>query len=277
MLYLKMFFGVKKVKRIFKKSVVLISLVLAMVVLFSSCADKEGTAVAVQNKSVPLIIEFDGKIITVEDTEGQSIEEILKDVKIQLTDTDIISVDTSKKLSEGIVIRILSKATVIIKNTIDNTENKIVLVGSSVKDALDAAGVKLADNQITNYKLTDPLEDGMEIVISIKEEPTTQAYVPEDDSDDSDDSDYRPDYNSNSNSNSGSGSSSSVTRAPETTKAPAPTKAPETTKAPAPTKAPETTSGRTIVNVDIYEDCDGSGHGVKVITYSDGTQEEVPF
>ena len=50
-----------------------------------------------------------------------------------------------------------------------------------------------------------------------------------------------------------------------------------TTKAPAPTKAPETTSGRTVVNVEIYEDCDGSGHGVKVITYSDGSQEEIEF
>ena len=35
--------------------------------------------------------------------------------------------------------------------------------------------------------------------------------------------------------------------------------------------------GKTIVSVKVYEDCDGSGHGVKVITYSDGTQKEVPF
>lgn len=35
--------------------------------------------------------------------------------------------------------------------------------------------------------------------------------------------------------------------------------------------------GKTIVSIEIYEDCDGSGHGIKVITYSDGTQEEVIF
>lgn len=34
---------------------------------------------------------------------------------------------------------------------------------------------------------------------------------------------------------------------------------------------------KTIVSVQYYDDCDGSGHGVKVITYSDGTQEEVPY
>ena len=36
-------------------------------------------------------------------------------------------------------------------------------------------------------------------------------------------------------------------------------------------------SERYVVSVEVYEDCDGSGHGVKVITYSDGSQEEVPF
>lgn len=47
---------------------------------------------------------------------------------------------------------------------------------------------------------------------------------------------------------------------------------------PTPTRPTESTKPqKEIVSVQIYEDCDGSGHGVKVITYSDGTQEEVPF
>lgn len=36
-------------------------------------------------------------------------------------------------------------------------------------------------------------------------------------------------------------------------------------------------SEKEVVSVEVYEDCDGSGHGVKVITYADGTQEEVAF
>ena len=39
----------------------------------------------------------------------------------------------------------------------------------------------------------------------------------------------------------------------------------------------EEATEKTVVSVEVYEDCDGSGHGVKVITYSDGTQEEVPY
>ena len=254
----------------FKKIVAAICLCTLMVGLFCSCGNKESTEVISSGKAFPVTIEIDGKLITVEDSEGKSIDEILKDAKITLNDSDIISVDADKKLSEGIVIRLLRKVTVNIKNTIDNTERTMVIVGSTVKDAVDAAGIKLADNHTTNYKLTDALEDNMEIVISVKEEPTTtEVYVPQDDSDNGSDSNSGNNSNSNNRPNSNSGSS--------VTKAPTPTKAPETTKAPAPTKAPETTSGRTIVNVDIYEDCDGSGHGVKVITYSDGTQEEVAF
>ena len=35
--------------------------------------------------------------------------------------------------------------------------------------------------------------------------------------------------------------------------------------------------GKTVVATEYYEDCDGSGHGIKVITYSDGSMEEVPY
>jgi hypothetical protein len=56
---------------------------------------------------------------------------------------------------------------------------------------------------------------------------------------------------------------------------------PETTE-PAPTEPevtePEPSQGeKTVVSTEVYYDCDSSGHGVKIITYSDGTQEEVYF
>ena len=261
---------------IFKKTVVIISLCMLMVVLFCSCGSEEVAKVNSPATSIPVTIEIDGKLITVEDTDGQSIEEILKDAKITITENDIISVDTNKKLSEGIVIKILRKVSVKINNSINDTEQNIVLVGSTVADALEAAGIKLADNHTTNYKSTDALEDGMEIIVSIKEAPTTTQEYSQDDSYDND-SDNDSGSSSGSNSGNNSGNNSSSGNRPNSGSNSSATKAPETTKAPAPTKAPETTSGRTVVNVDIYEDCDGSGHGVKVITYSDGTQEEVAF
>ena len=66
---------------------------------------------------------------------------------------------------------------------------------------------------------------------------------------------------------------------PETT---SPSTEPSLPTEPQPTQpeatVPQPTEGeRTVVSVETYADCDGSGHGVKVITYSDGTQEEVYF
>lgn len=43
------------------------------------------------------------------------------------------------------------------------------------------------------------------------------------------------------------------------------------------TEATQEEAEKTVVSVEVYEDCDGSGHGVKIITYSDGTQEEEAF
>lgn len=51
----------------------------------------------------------------------------------------------------------------------------------------------------------------------------------------------------------------------------APEPAPEVAPAPAP--AP----GKTIVSEENMDDCDGSGHGTKVITYSDGSQEFIRY
>ncbi len=59
----------------------------------------------------------------------------------------------------------------------------------------------------------------------------------------------------------------------QATAQPAPTEPEEPTE---PETKPASTE-RTVVSVEVYNDCDDSGHGVKVITYSDGTQEEVYF
>ena len=63
--------------KIFKKTVVAISLCMLMVILLCSCGSEEVAKVNSPATSIPVTIEIDGKLITVEDTEGQSIEEIL--------------------------------------------------------------------------------------------------------------------------------------------------------------------------------------------------------
>ena len=165
----------------------------------------------------------------------------------------------------------------------------LVLAGATVGDALAAAGVELAENQQCNYELDEDLTDGMEIVVSIREEETvpeeTQTETTEETTEPEEESTYDPEPTTPAPTSPRPTSPAPTSPAPTSptpttpattaptvpeTTAPAPTEPPTT--APAPTEPP-----RTIVSVEIYEDCDGSGHGVKVITYSDGTQEEVYF
>ena len=178
----------------------------------------------------------------------------------------------NKKLTDNFTVKILRRVTVTVEDSINNAQYTVALTGSTVADALAAVGIKLAENHAANYEMDQALEDNMKIVVSVKEEPeTTEPYEEESDNDDNDDYDDYDDYDDGY-------TPPVVTKAPTTQ---APTTQVPTTQAPttqAPTKPAEpTTSGRTVVSVEIYEDCDGSGHGVKVITYSDGTQEEVAF
>ncbi len=249
-----------------KATALFLLLVLSITVLCSCNDDVTTDAI---NASVPFVINVDGKNITVENPANQTIKQLFKKANIKINDGDIVSVDTNSVISEGITVHILRKCTVTIKNELTNTEDTLIVVGATVKDAVADAGIELPKNYSMNYKLSDPLLNNMEIIISEKEEEETTETTTEEVSEQE---------NSNSNNNTQSDNRPATTK-PSVTK-PSVTKPvvtqPATTTPPT-TKPEPTTSGRTIVSVEIYEDCDGSGHGVKVITYSDGTQEEVPF
>jgi len=247
-----------------KKTTLFLLLVLSITML-CSCNDNSKP---VSTDTTPFVINVDGKEITVENPANDTIKQLFKKANIKINDGDVISVDTDSVVSQGIVVNVLRKCKVTVKDEINNTECTVILIGATVKDAIAAAGVELPDNYSVNQKLNAALENEMEIIISEKAEPeTTTEEADEDTYENNDDNDDNQHY------------TPSVTRPtvtkPATTRhavTTPPVTTPPTTKPPVPT-----TSGRTIVNIEIYEDCDGSGHGVKVITYSDGTQEEVPF
>lgn len=255
-------------KSVLTKTTVLFLFLIISTFVLCSCNDDVATTGA--DTTVPFIITVDGKTITIENPSNKTLKELLKKSNIKLNDGDIVSVDTDSVISEGIEVTILRKCTVTIKNELTNTENTLIVVGATVKDAIADAGIELPKSYSMNYKFSDPLLNDMEIIISEKEEETTEETTTEE---------ATEQENSNSNNNTQSDNNTQSNNRPATTRPavtqPAVTK-PATTTPPT-TKPEPTTSGRTIVSVEIYEDCDGSGHGVKVITYSDGTQEEVPF
>lgn len=282
-----------------KITAVLLSLVLTFSLL-SGCGNtavpaSEEPAIAKDTAvfSPVVTIVADGREITIEDTAGKCVQELLDMADVILGDHDVLSLSPAQEVTDTLTIRVLRSCTVTICIPTEDpavTQNyTMVLVGATVADALAAAGLELADNQLCNFDLTEELTDGMEIVLSIKEEETvpeeTETETTEETEAPREESTHSPEPTTPAptapapttprpTSPAPTQPATTAPTAPPTTVPPTtvpPTTVPPTT-APAPTEPP-----RTIVSVEIYEDCDGSGHGVKVITYSDGTQEEVYF
>ncbi|MGN0155241.1 MAG: ubiquitin-like domain-containing protein [Lachnospiraceae bacterium] len=96
---------------------------------------------------------------------GRTVEDILEDAEIVLNDKDVVEpeldVTVSKEYSEITVLR-YTKAEVV-------TEEKTVtveLTGKKVEDALNAAGVKLLENDYVNHDLEMYLTDGMSVFVA---------------------------------------------------------------------------------------------------------------
>ena len=277
-----------------KITAVLLSLVLTFSLL-SGCGNtavpaSEDPAIAKDTAvfSPVVTIVADGREITIEDTAGKRVQELLDMADVLLGDHDVLSLSPAQEVTDTLTIRVLRSCTVTICIPTEDpavTQNyTMVLVGATVADALAAAGLELADNQLCNFDLTEELTDGMEIVLSIKEEETvpeeTETETTEETEAPREESTHSPEPTTPAPTAPAPTTPRPTSPAPTQPATTAPTAPPTTvppttvppTTAPAPTEPP-----RTIVSVEIYEDCDGSGHGVKVITYSDGTQEEVYF
>ena len=226
--------------------------------------------------SITVTVEADGKTLVLEGMTDKTVSQLMEETGITLGKNAILSVDPEQKLTEGMTIRVLPQRTISLliipyDEEKENIEYTAVIYGDTVEDAVNALGISLSDYNI-GLSLNFELKDNMTIVIYEKPE------IPEDTEEYSEDDEYGEEdggyYYGNSNGGgSGSSGGSSSGNSGGSSSFPAPTEtsptAPQETE-PAPTE-------RTIVRTEIYEDCDGSGHGVKVITYSDGTQEEILF
>lgn len=293
-----------------QKIVVILLLLALMVSLFSACGkaavpvnEEPVVAKDVTVFSTVVTIEADGREITIEDTAGKRIQELLEMADVTLGENDVLSLSPEQEMTGMLTIHVLRSCTVTISVlTEDSTVAQhytLVMAGATVADALAAADAELNENQLCNYDLAEELTDGMEIVISIKEEETVPEETETETTEETEATQEEPTYSLEPTTPAPTSPrptspapttppTTAPTTAPTTPPTTAPTAPPTTaptepeTTVPAPTE-PETTAPaptdppRTIVSIEIYEDCDGSGHGVKVITYSDGTQEEVYF
>lgn len=227
-----------------------------------------------------ITVEVDGEQIVLDNTEGKTIAQLLEDAEIVLNKGDVLAVDPEQNADGNLTVKVLRRCSVLVENESEGLHCTVVLVGGTVADAIEAAGITLADDQQANFELDKALEDGMNIVITVKE--------PEEDGNAAATASSTQSYSGGKKSSSSSGSSSSSSSSSGSNTAPsapsaapsapsAAPSAPSTAPSTAPSVAPSAAPSRSLVNVVDYPDPDGSGHGVKVYTYSDGSQEEVPY
>ena len=236
-----------------------VSVVLCALVL-CGCASKDSEAVAATSSSQPkftFILVADGQITVATSTGADSIEDVLEKAGITLRKGDILSVRPDQVLSSGMVVEVLRYATVYI-SLVDGEEEgeeevaepdyTVSLLDATVGDALQAAGIDLTDVLSSNFENDEPLYNGMRIKVSLASVAAEkEKKAAEEKAKSSSGSGGR-----SGGSYSGGGSSSGGGNS-------------------------DSSGGRTVVSTERYDDCDGSGHGVMVITYSDGTQEERPY
>lgn len=211
-------------------------------------------------------IQDGSKVYVITDANGQTVQELLDFMGIVLSENDEVSVPLDSVVTGDAEITILREVTV--KVIIDGKEQTITLKGARVKDVLDQLKLTRSDDLVINFSDDEYLSEGMVLNIAKAGKQVAQ----EEETEETEETQASASSGSRSSSSSGrssSGGSSSSGSSGNSSSAPAATQPsePETTTAPA----------RYVVSEEYYDDCDGSGHGVKIITYSDGTQEEIPY
>lgn len=134
------------------KKVVAVLLVCAMAISLAACG-----------KVATVSINDDGLKTELETKLPAAVGKILEQAGITLGESDVVTPGINEKLSEGESILIERMHTV--KLTVAGNTQTLEVVGGTVADLLEAGGVTLADKQLTNYDLTEPLKEGMEVQV----------------------------------------------------------------------------------------------------------------
>ena len=262
--------------------VCLLSLLLICSV-FAGCGKGSGSNLQVE-------IYVDNTTVILTDAQGKTVAQLLEEAKITLNEGDVVTIDNDHVVSDGFAIRVLRIATVTFEVLGEDGQivehYKVAFTVSTVADAMKILDIQLSENQEMSVPMEAKLKDGMTITITLKkeeipevtepEEPEPEETEPEETEPEETEPEDEPSYEEEEEYYE----PTPTTPPTQATVPPTETTAPPTTVPPTPTTEPTTAPTepeRTIVSVEYYDDPDGSGHGVKVITYSDGTQEEIAY
>lgn len=258
-----------------------------------------GMTIVIKRYAAVTVVDAEGAEHPVECV-GGTVSDALKEAGITLEKGQVVDAEEDTFLTDGMTITVTQQPAV--KLTVDGKSNTVYTGAKTVEEFLAEQNVTLGKNDRVSPKKSEAIEDGMKIVVQrveIKEETVTEnipyssetqnssslaagtTQVKQSGQNGSKEVTYKityvdgkeqsrevinekvtkeavneiivkgtmqPSSSSSSSSGGSSGGSSSGS-----------------------------SGGKSVVSTEYYDDCDGSGHGIKVITYSDGSMEEVPY
>lgn len=111
----------------------------------------------------------DGQEVNVK-TSAETVDEFLNDVGVEVTEEDYVSVPLEAEIKEEMEIEVVYAKDITV--VVDGVETEMTTTELTVGDALDAAGIEVAEEDIVEPSLDSEVVDGMEIEI-VKAFPVT--------------------------------------------------------------------------------------------------------
>ncbi len=94
---------------------------------------------------------------------GETVEELLKENEIELEDGDLVEPNLEMVIAAPLTVSVRRACQVTV--TADGRTTTLAMVGGTVADAIEQAGVKLGENDSCNYGLDEPLFNKMPLRI----------------------------------------------------------------------------------------------------------------
>jgi uncharacterized protein YabE (DUF348 family) len=197
---------------------------------------------------------------------GGTVEAAIKSAGFKVEDGVTPDADPKAYLKDGMVI-MLSKTAKVKLTTADGKTTEVTTKAATVKEFLEEQKIVIGENDTVSPKLTDKITNGMNIVITHKEaetkatEAATEAPQAETSAPAQDDNNSSNEGGSNESDNSGSDNE------PE----PEPQSGDDGGSSGGSDGGSQSGGEKTVVSRQDMPDCDGSGHGYVIVTWSDGS------
>ena len=197
---------------------------------------------------------------------GGTVEAAIKSAGFKVEDGVTPDADPKAYLKDGMVI-MLSKTAKVKLTTADGKTTEVTTKAATVKEFLEEQKIVIGENDTVSPKLTDKITNGMNIVITHKEAETkaTEAATEAPQAETS-----APAQDNNNSSNDG-GSDDSDNSGSDNEPEPEPQSGDDGGSSGGSDGGSQSGGEKTVVSRQDMPDCDGSGHGYVIVTWSDGS------